>query len=199
MCEGIFEGGSRYNARMPNHTYQNASLLLCLVALCGCTDLGQKESEYNRGVQAYRAKDYSAARSHWRESVAQEHQIAAKNNLGYLLFYGLGGMPDIAQGVTLWAQAAKDGNRESQWHLGQATEDGKGTEKSLIEAYAWYRCAATDFRETSAIDELDVEIERDASHSLTLLLSKLSPAEFEAAERLAKAYIAEYSRPAAAK
>jgi hypothetical protein len=101
------------------------------------------------------------------------------------------------QAVSLWTQAAQSGDRESQWHLGQAFEEGKGPEQSLIKAYAWYRCAVAGFQAAPVIDDLDAEIGRDASQSLIRLLPKLSPAEFEAAEKLAKLYVASFSKAAA--
>lgn len=161
--------------------------------LVGCAAAPTKELEYNLGVQAYRVKDYPSARLHWTKAV-EEQNIYAYNNLGYLLYYGLGGEQDRARAVLLWTAAAKSGERESQWHLGQAYEDGKGIEQSLTEAYAWYRCAASSFEATPAVDDLDEQIARDASQSVTKLLSKLTATQFEASEKLAKLYIAEYSK-----
>src|SRR5439155_14590269 len=115
---------------------------------------------------------------------------AAKNNLGYLLYYGKGGEADVHRAISLWTQAAQNGHRESQWHLGQAFESGKGVERSFIKAYAWYRCAATSLQAAPDADDVDAAIRQDASQSLVLLLPRLSPAEFEAAEKLAKDYVA---------
>ena len=94
----------------------------------------------------------------------------------------------------MWTQAAQAGDRESQWHLGQASEDGKGVEQSFGKAYAWYRCAAAGVPTLSADAELENDIALDARKSLDRLLPKLSPAEVEEAEKLAKVYIANYSR-----
>jgi hypothetical protein len=188
-------GGAFQNSRMIEFSFKNAVVLLCFSALCGCADAAQKASEYDLGVQAYRIKDYASARRHWANAIVEEHERAAKNNLGYLLYFGLGGETDIDQAISLWREAAESGDRESQWHLGQATEDGKGVEQSFIKAYAWYRCASTD--SPPATDELDIQVARDASKSLARLLPELSPVEFEAGEKLAKLYIANYSRATA--
>jgi len=180
---------------MIEFSFKNTVVVLCFSALCGCADAAPKESEYNLGVQAYRMKDYASARRHWAKAIVEEHERAAKNNLGYLLYYGLGGETDINQAISLWTKAAESGDRESQWHLGQASEDGKGVEQSFIKAYAWYRCASTG--SPPAIDEMDIQIARDASRSLARLLPELSLAELEAAEKLARLYIANYSRATA--
>jgi len=172
---------------------KNTVVFLCLSALCACKDWAPPESEYNRGVSAYRLKNYAAAREHWAKAIAVEHERSAKNNLGYLLYYGLGGEADINQAISLWTQAAQAGERESQWHLGQALEAGKGVEQSFVKAYAWYRCAAAGVPTLSADADLEARIALDARESLDGLLPKLSPAELEGAERLAKLYIAHYS------
>lgn len=173
---------------------KNTVVFLCLSALCACKGWTAPESEYNRGVSAYRSKNYAEAREHWAKAIADEHERSAKNNLGYLLYYGLGGEADIDQAISLWTQAAQAGDRESQWHLGQASEDGKGVEQSVVKAYAWYRCAAAGVPALSADGELETDIALDARKSLDRLLPKLSPAELEGAEKLAELYIAKYSR-----
>jgi len=181
------------SAPMYQFTMKKITISLCLLVLAGCASKIPRESEYNLGVQAYRLKDYASARQHWAKAM-DEHEITAYNNLGYLLYNGLGGEVDMNQAVSLWTQAAESGERESQWHLGQAFEDGKGREQNFTEAYAWYRCAAASFQAEPAVDHLDEEIARDASQSLSRLLPKLSPGEFEDAEKLAKLYISKYSK-----
>ena len=181
------------NRKMIEFPLKNTVVFLCLSALCACKDSAPKDSEYNRGVQAYLTKNYASAREHWAKAITDEHERSAKNNLGYLLYYGLGGEADINQAISLWTQAAKAGDRESQWHLGQASEDGKGVAQSAVEAYAWYRSAAAGVPTLSADADLESQIALDARKSLARLLPKLSPAELEGAEKLATRYIADYS------
>jgi hypothetical protein len=169
-------------------------VLLCCLALCGAANSAGEASEYNLGVGAYRIKDYASARQHWVKAVEETDETAAKNNLGYLLYYGLGGAADQAQAVFLWTQAAHSGDRESQWHLGQAFEDGQAVEQNVVKAYAWYRCAAEGFPSAPDGDDIDAKIVQDASKSLARLLPKLSPAEREAGEKLAKRYVARYPK-----
>jgi TPR repeat protein len=61
--------------------------------------------DYKLGVDAYRARDYAAARLHWQKTVDQEN-VDAHNNLGYLLFNGLGGDKDRVRAVSLWQTAS---------------------------------------------------------------------------------------------
>ena len=57
-------------------------LLTILLALAACATKIEGESEYNLGVDAYKAKDYAAARQHWAKAV-DEGELSAFNNLGY--------------------------------------------------------------------------------------------------------------------
>jgi TPR repeat protein len=116
------------------------TVLTFILALAACASKPVEVSSYNRGVDAYRAKDFARAREQWSKSVEQG-ETSAMNNLGYLLFEGLGGPSDITQALALWQRAAKLGHSEAQWHLGDAYERGEGVPPSSTEAYAWYRCA----------------------------------------------------------
>jgi hypothetical protein len=87
--------------------------------------------------------------------------------------------------------AARRGNNESQWHLAQAFEKGKGVAQSLVDAYAWYRCAANNFAGAEEEDD-DRTIAADARTSVLRLLGALPPDQLAAAEQLARDYIAKY-------
>jgi hypothetical protein len=159
--------------------------------LVGCAAAQATDTEYNLGVQAYREKDYATARQHWTNAVEQG-EISALNNLGFLLYNGLGGEPDQVHAVSLWKKAATNGHSESQWHLAQAFENGKGTAENAIEAYAWYRCAVANFPAVPQ-DDAESEIAQDARKSVIRLLAKLSVDQVGASERLAREYIERYA------
>ena len=169
-------------------------LFLFLFFLLGCVSQPVSESSYNRGVAAYRVKNYVAAREHWSKA-ADGGNPSALNNLGYLLYFGLGGEPDMDRALGLWKRAAVIGHSEAQWHLGNAFDDGKAVPENRVEAYAWYRCAIASAEATSGGEEgVEGQIAQDAHRSLTGLLARLSPDQFESAEQLAKQYIASYAK-----
>jgi hypothetical protein len=56
---------------------------------------------YNKGVDAYKAKNYAAATSHWSDSVLVGN-IDAASNLAYLLYSGLGIATDKERAIKLW-------------------------------------------------------------------------------------------------
>lgn len=172
-------------------------LALALAVLSSCATPPARESEYNLGVDAYKAKDYAAARLHWSRAI-DAGELSAFNNLGYLLYQGLGGPMDRTRGVSLWQEAAFRGHSEAQWHLGQAHEGGNGAPKSIVEAYAWYRCAVASAGATSETNDVEAQILVDARKSLTSLLARLPADQFETAEGLAKRYIERYAKRAGA-
>jgi len=167
-------------------------------SLLGCASQPAPESSYSKGVAAYKVKDYAAAREQWSKA-SEEGYVSALNNLGYLLYYVLGGEADRVQAISLWKRAALLGHSEAQWHLGQAFEDGKGISRDIVEAYAWYRCAVASAEQASEDRrEIESQIAEDARKSLTGVLGKLTPDQFAAAERLAKRYIEDYAKSSGA-
>ena len=162
-------------------------LLVILALLAGCATRSN-ESEYNQGVESFRAKDYSNARVHWKMATEQNVR-AAYNNLGYLLYFGLGGTPEPEQAVSLWTIAAKNGDREAQWHLAFAFEEGKGVNRDLVSAYAWYRCADANFAAAPLIYQEDVEAMSDTKNAIARVVAKLSIDQVRESEILARKYI----------
>lgn len=162
-------------------------------ALQACTAAANAESAYNKGVDAFRVKDFSTARQHWEVAI-QSNDPNAQNNLGYLLYYGMGGAADPERAVELWRKAAFAAHSEAQWHLGQAYEDGTALSQNYSEAYSWYRCAAASAKATAGDDkELEQAIANDAHQSLEKLLSKLTKEDFANGEIFAKQCIAKYA------
>jgi len=173
-------------------------LLLFVAAVLGLLAAAAavaQESSYNQGVEAYRAKNYAQARLHWAQAV-DEGEVRALNNLGYLLYYGLGGEADPRRAVSLWKKGALAGHSEAQWHLGRAFEDGKAATKNRVRAYAWYRCALASAQAAAKRDpEVESEIARDVEASLAALVEQLSPRELEDGARLAQEFLKMYVKP----
>jgi len=174
--------------------------LLSLLLACSLQAMAQPENAkaYNLGVEAYRAKNYTEARQYWTKAVEQGVSYAY-NNLGYLLFNGLGGDTDAVRAVALWRDASATGNPESQWHLASAYEEGKGTLHNKIEAYAWYRCAQAAYRAQATIDHDDATITRDIDASVARLRDAIPEAQRKLAEDLAVIYITLYATAGASR
>ncbi|WP_338768272.1 tetratricopeptide repeat protein [Massilia sp. METH4] len=166
-----------------------ALLMAFMLSLAsGREALAEPSTEYNQGVDAYRAQDYAAARTHWEKAALQD-DIHAHNNLGFLLYRGWGGAKDATRAVGLWRKAAELGHSEAQWHLGDAFADGEGVARDPVAAYAWYRCAAAPRNERDETDELVAD---DARKSLAKLLDAINVEQLAAAELRGRECIARY-------
>ena len=155
-------------------------------------------SEYNLGVESFRAEDYVEARRHWQLCALQAGAPPEVfNNLGYLLHEGLGGDADPEGGVALWRKAAELGVSESQMHLGAAYEHGEGVDQDVVEGYAWTRLAmATSL--AAGDGELELSIRKDIQRHLDRLVKAMTPAQLDEGGSRAERYIARRAAPHAA-
>lgn len=169
-----------------------APLLFLLVACAGPVPKAG-ESSYNQGVEAWRAKNYAEARVQWSRSLAEGGPDEALNNLGYLLYHGLGGGAQPAKAVELWRKGAAVGVSEAQWHLGAAYEEGKGVAASLVQAFAWYLCASATASQANEDSKTERAVANDAVRSAGRLAPRLTASEMAQAEALAGQLIAKYS------
>ena len=171
-----------------------------MLLLAACTQpaqepgVGSTRSSYDLGVDAYVAKQYDEAAQHWERAIAEGH-FDARNNLGYLLFRGLGVEQDQARAIALWRESAMAGHSESAWHLGQAYDRGDVVTRDAVEAYAWYRCALASSAARQSMQTRDVEsrIAADVRDSIADLMPRLSASDLERAERRAAELVAEYA------
>src|SRR5438309_9817807 len=88
------------------HPFRKRVLLLVAVVVASTAALGAEESAYEKGVDAWRAKNFAEARRQWELSVAQGGPDEALNNLGFLLYHGQGGPADQPRAVALWRKGA---------------------------------------------------------------------------------------------
>jgi len=171
---------------MMKKTIATAAMLLAVSF--GAFAQSDDVAEYNRGVEAFRAKDYATARLHWGK-LATKSNADASNNLGFLLYYGMGGEADPVRAAALWRAAAEMKHRESQWHLGVAYDEGKGVAANDVEAYAWYRCVEAGYRRKPAADDDDGAILHETKEGLVRVQARIPEKQRDAAERLAKVYM----------
>ena len=172
------------------HLFRNPACILALL-FCFTAQAAEPDDAYNRGVQAFRVKDYATARVQWAKAV-DANMTHAFNNLGFLYYMGWGGKEDVPRAIALWTTAAKRGHDESQYHLGQAYEEGTGVPRSLVQAYAWYRASLVNSpaeEVKSSSKELDKR-----RQALVRLLAEMQVEQLGEAERMARGYIGKYPR-----
>ena len=150
-----------------------SKLVLAALLVLSAHSASPSDAEYDQGVASFREQRYADARLHWKRATEQNVR-AAYNNLAYLLDYGLGGNAEPRRAVSLWSIAAANGDREAQWHIARAYEKGKGVASDVVIAYAWYRCAESNFARAPLVDQQDTETVSDTTAAIVRISSKLS-------------------------
>lgn len=126
------DGGSAMTFPAALTIRQCIATVLLTTALTSCARLAREEA-LDKGVTAYRAEDYATARAQWAIA-ADQGDPTAQNNLGYLLFNGLGGPADPARAVALWKQAAAAGHSEAQLQCMKDREAGQVALDGIVDA-----------------------------------------------------------------
>jgi TPR repeat protein len=124
------------------------------------TDYGNAEVQFGMGLKfaadTGAAQDYRQA-AEWYHKAAEQNHSLAQFNLGVMYARGQGVTRDAAQSAVWFGKAAQLGDAGAQFHLGdschrtsvrQAPADAS---ESRIEAYKWYRLAATQGYKNSAM------------------------------------------------
>lgn len=102
---------------------------------------GDAKAALANGDQAFQAKNYAAALQLYQQA-AQEGNVSAENNLGYLYDHGLGTAQDYGQAVKHYRVAAEAGNAAAQNNLGRLYNKGLGVGKDTQESFRWHSKAA---------------------------------------------------------
>jgi len=78
----------------------------------------------------------------WYRKAADQRNVRASTNIGFLYNNGLGVKQDYSEAETWYRAAAEQGNVKAQVYLGRLHQSGLGVEQSYAEAMAWYTRAA---------------------------------------------------------
>lgn len=98
-------------------------------------------ADFNKGLDAYRKKDYVTALNEW-ESEANLGHAGAQYGIGLIYDYGRGAPQDFRKAVDWYRKAAEQGHAGSQHNLGASYEIGQGVSKDIKKAIDWYRKSA---------------------------------------------------------
>ena len=112
------------------------TLLWFGVALASTAD-----SNYEKGLAAYKAENYTEAKP-WLERAAQQGNRDAQFYVGKMYSKGWGVDKDYTKAVMWYRKAAEQGNRDAQNNMGFMYGRGFGVKKNASIAVRWYRKAA---------------------------------------------------------
>ena len=117
-----------------------ATICLTLAVLLGSAGMSES-ADYQKGLTAYKVKDYATALREWKPLAIQGH-AHAQGNLGVMYNNGRGVPRDYKTALKWYRLAAEQGNASAQFNLGSVFENGEGVRKNKTTAVKWYRLAA---------------------------------------------------------
>jgi hypothetical protein len=97
--------------------------------------------DFQKGVAAYQAGDYSTAIQEWTP-LAEAGDASAQFNLGVIYDFGYGVLQGYAEAVRWYRLAADQGDAMAQYNLGNMYKNGQGVLQDYAEAVRLYRLAA---------------------------------------------------------
>jgi hypothetical protein len=131
-------------------------------------------ADFQQGLAAYKAGDYSTALKEWRP-LAEQGLPKAQHNLGVIYHKGRGVPQNYVQAIHWYRLAAEQGFAMSQLNLGEMYALGLGVPQDYVQAYMWYSLANTNGDEKG-------EAKRDAVEK------QMPPAQIAKAQKLIRAW-----------
>lgn len=97
--------------------------------------------QFNKGIAAYKEKNYAAAMQAWRPLAGQGF-APAQLGVGFMLVNGEGVAKNPTEALGWLRKAGDQGETGAQIQVAQLYRSGTGTPRNYAEALAWYRKAA---------------------------------------------------------
>jgi TPR repeat protein len=109
-------------------------ILIVFLALLGA--LPARAGEFESGLDAFNAGNYSGAFANWRP-LAERGHAKAQASLGFLYYAGKGVRRDDKQALLWFGKAAEAGQPTAQFFLGLHYYYGRGVGRDLARAHSW--------------------------------------------------------------
>ena len=141
----------------------------------------------NDGFIAYYQGDYVTALREYRP-LAEQGDTEAQYYLGQIYESGLGIPQDYKEAAKWFTLAAEQGDLGSQYFLGLMHSKGYGVPKDYVRAHMWFNLATAT--RTALYGNLNEEIYGKAGEARDTFAKKMTPAQIEKAQDLAKKCLA---------
>ena len=118
--------------------------IFCIVILLSTVfvlDLRADELRLKAGIAAMKRQHYATALRAFRAE-AEEGNLQAKSNIGYMYEHGWGVPQDYQKAMTWYKEAAKGSLSEAEYNVGILYHNGYGVAKNNSEAKNWFQKAA---------------------------------------------------------
>ena len=133
-----------------------SALVLLAMLTAPSVTLANARKDYQRGVAAYEAKNYSETVKWWRKAAHQGH-IVAQFFLGYMYSTGEGAEKDSAEAAKWYRKSAEQGYPDAQFNLGLIYAEGEGIFKDTVSAHMWWNIAASNGNRNAAKNRDTIE------------------------------------------
>jgi uncharacterized protein len=117
----------------------------------------------------------------WYHKAADQGNATAQTNLGFEYAEGRGVPQDYSEALKWWRQAADQDDPKAQYNLGVMYDAGRGAPQDYVQAHMWLTLATSRFLAASEEEKLDA-----ASKYRDIVAAKMTPAQIDEAERLAR-------------
>ena len=117
--------------------------LILLTALVAAAPGAARAGDFETGLAAFNAGDYTVAYTNWGP-LAQSGDAKAQASLGFLYYSGKGVRRDDQQSLLWFNRAAEAGQPTAQFFLGLHYYYGRGVRRDLARAYSWCDIALTN-------------------------------------------------------
>ena len=129
-------------------------------------------SEFFDGFNAYKRQDYKTAHRLWYP-LAEQGNITAQYNLGYMYEKGKGLPQDYKEAVRLYRLSAEQGDVDAQLKLGVSYGMGRGVPKDYALAHMWWNLSG-------------LKGNKNALKSIHILEKEMTQQQIEKAQEMAK-------------
>ena len=99
--------------------------------------IGSSIADFGDGLDAYNAGNHKTALQEWL-ALAEEGDMRAQYNVGWMNAYGIGTLQDYEQAVNWYRKSGGQGFLHAQFNLGNMYLRGDGVEKDDALAFSWF-------------------------------------------------------------
>ncbi len=158
---------------------QKKLVLLCLACLGTCIQAQEPEEAFDRGFDAFEAKNYQVAAKLWLKA-AKEGHVRAQNGLGVLYRDGLGVDQNPKKAISWFYMSADNGYAYGMDNLASIYIDQGRSRDMEVEAYKWLFIATA------------INFDERANYKLYLLSTKLARSEILQAQDGAQSWFDDF-------
>lgn len=122
-------------------------------------------ADFQKGLEAYDAGDYTTALSEWSE-LAEQGNATAQVILGVMHYEGKGVTQAYKEAVKWFRKSAEQGDARAQYNLGVTYAKGQGVIQDSVYAHMWFNISAST-GDLGALKERDTIAKRMTSADIS--------------------------------